>query len=289
MTHFVSIVVPTRNRAALLRDCLESLIAQEYPRECFEVIVVDDGSMDETTEVAGFFSERIAAPRVRLVRKPPGGLNSARNAGIAIARGDPICLVDDDVATPAGWLQAMVAGSLRYPDAGCLGGAIRLRLEGRPPRLCGREPIGETELDLGPEDRDGVLVWGANMAIRRAALELVGLFDTGLSGPGDEQEWEERLLERGGRVVYIAEAWLWHRRTAVDLQFLRMLKRRFARGAHVVPYRRARGGPTPRVGNELVAATRVLGHALLHRCAWGVLAAAAHLGAAWATLSAGDR
>lgn len=280
MLPFVSVVVPTRNRAAMLRDCLKSLIAQEYPPARFEIIVVDDGSTDGAPDVARSFSDRRNLPEVRSLRKPAGGLNSARNVGISVAQGDLICFVDDDIEAPPGWLRAMVAGAMRHPGAMCFGGPIRLRLEAPGPRLCGREPLGETELDLGPSDRRDVLVWGANMAIRRSAFDLVGLFNERLFFH-DETEWEERLLERGGRTAYIPEAWLWHRRTADDLALPALLRRRFVRGIHSIPYLLTRNKPIPRVRNELYGAARVLGHAVRRRCVWGLLASATHLGTAW--------
>jgi len=264
-------------------------MAQEYPPDGFEIIVVDDGSTDRTPAVVESISNRANTPQVRLLRQPARGLNSARNAGVREARGQLICFVDDDVDAPPGWLQAMIAGAMRHPEAACLGGPIRLRLEGPAPRLCGREPLGETELDLGPSDKADVLVWGANMAVRRSAFDLVGLFSENLPIYGDEQEWEERLLDRGGRTVYVPDAWLWHRRTADDLRLLHMLKRRFVRGANSVPYRLARGEPTPRVGGELYGAMRVLGHAVRRGCTWGLLASAAHLGTAWGAIIARSR
>src|SRR5258706_1541265 len=120
---FVSVVIPTRNRAHLLVTCLESLSQQRYPADRFEIIVVDDGSLDATPEIV----DRVAArplPAVRYLPQAQGGVNVARNAGIAAARGDPICFLDDDEDAPPGWLSALVDATGRHPAAGCLGGPL---------------------------------------------------------------------------------------------------------------------------------------------------------------------
>jgi len=284
MSHqFVSVVVPTRNRAQLLRDCLESLLAQDYPHDRYEVIIVDDGSRDETAALVTEFSRKSTSPTVTLVSQPSRGLNAARNAGIAAAGGDPVCFVDDDVEVPLGWLSAMVRGVGRHPEAGCCGGPIRLRLEGKAPRACGREPLGETELDLGDSERPVRRVWGANMAVSKAAVGATGPFLEELPIYGDEEEWEQRHLDAGGAVIYLPEAWLWHRRTAEDLRLWRLARNRFRRGASQLTYLRL-SGQSPTLWGELSPIPRTLAHAILRRCAWGILTTAMHLGRVWGIL-----
>src|SRR5687768_14860042 len=93
-----SIVIPTRNRAALLQRCLQSVLAQEYSD--YEVIVVDDGSSDDTPEVLARF-----APRVRALRQPGRGPSEARNFGVSKATGRFIVFLDsDDLLTPSALL-----------------------------------------------------------------------------------------------------------------------------------------------------------------------------------------
>jgi FkbM family methyltransferase len=92
----VSVVVPIYNVERYLRECLESIAIQ---RVDLEVIMVDDGSTDGSTEIAEEFVAR--DPRFRLIRRPNGGLGAARNTGIDAATGEFICFVDsDDMLTP---------------------------------------------------------------------------------------------------------------------------------------------------------------------------------------------
>jgi glycosyltransferase involved in cell wall biosynthesis len=277
---FVSIVVPTWNRAGFLGDCLKSLVAQDYQRNRYEIIVVDDGSTDSTkTVVDGFRGYATSLYRLEDHR----GLNAARNRGIALARGELICFIDDDALAPQPWLRAMVGGYQRWPEAGCYGGPIRLRLEGPAPRLCGRESLGEGELDLGLEERPVQRIHGGNMAVTRKAQAAAGLFLESLPLYGEEEEWEQRHLDAGGQVFYLPEAWIWHRRSAADLRLWRLARNQFRRGRNHLGYLRLTGQSLTLHG-ELSAIPRVLAHALRRRCAWGILAAATRLGRIWGIL-----
>jgi len=94
----ISVVVPTYNRAAVLEQCLQSLGVQHYPRDRYEIIVVDDGSTDSTSVLM----DSIRLPvGLRFVRQANQGSGAARNAGARYATGDILLFIDDDVvATP---------------------------------------------------------------------------------------------------------------------------------------------------------------------------------------------
>jgi GT2 family glycosyltransferase len=201
-----------------------------------------------------------ARPAVRYVAHGEArGLNAARNTGLRESKADLIAFVDDDVLVPRCWLDALVEGSRRHPAAEAFGGPIRARFEGRTPRTCGREEPPITTLDLGTDDCEASQAWGANFAVRRAAVERVGTFDERIVRPhGDEEEWIERLCAAGGKVVYLAGAGLDHRRTAEDAGLGALARAAYARGraARASDRRRERA---PSLGSEL----RVLGG-----CAW---------------------
>jgi glycosyltransferase involved in cell wall biosynthesis len=262
----VSVVVPTSNRAAYLEVALASLAAQDLDGE-YEVIVVDDGSTDRTGAV-------IEAAGARCIRhEPPRGPNAARNAGIGAARADLVAMVDDDVWAPPGWLGALVDGASRHPDAGALGGPIRARFEGPAPRSCGRELPPITSLDLGAEDHSTDLVWSANMAVRRSAFEEVGPFDERFSTGGDEEDWLRRLRDRGGRVVYVANAWLDHRRFGDDARLRSLMRSAYRRGRNMRAFDRLRG-VDPHLGKELRVLAGCGWHTLRRACPQGLVAGA---------------
>ncbi len=277
---FVSVVIPTRNRAHLLATCLESLSQQRYPPDRFEIIVVDDGSLDATPELV----DRVAArplPAVRYLPQAPGGVNVARNAGIAAARGDPICLLDDDEDVPPGWLSALVDATRRHPAAGCVGGPVRLRFEAPAPRICEMESWRwENAFDLGTEERVVEHVTGGNLAIRRWALEEVGAFEPLLSGWGDDAEWGLRLTRANIQSVYVPSAWLWHRRTREQLRRHVLLRRRFRQGLESVVYARFQGRRLS-LWATLWPLPFYLLHAARRRCFGALMEVARKLGTAW--------
>jgi len=266
----VSVVVPTRDRAAYLRICLASLMAQDLD-EPFEVIVVDDGAHDETRAVATELGAAIAETG------GDAGPNAARNAGLRAASGALVAFVDDDVEAPPGWLAAYVEGVRRHPDAEAFGGPIRARFEGPTPRSCGREEPPITTLDLGPADREAEFVWGANMAVRRAGFERVGEFDASLPQFGEEEELLTRLREAGGRVVYLAGAGLVHRRAGDDARLGALMRGAYVRGRNLRGHDVRRGAP-PSLGRELRVLAGCAWHAVRRRCPQGLVMGAHSLG-----------
>ena len=260
----VSVVVPTRNRAAYLEVALSSLAAQDLGADAAELIVVDDGSTDATGAVAGRAGARL------LRHDPPRGLNAGRNAGASAATTGLIAFVDDDVRAPAGWLRALVDGAARHPGAEAFGGPIRARLEGPAPRGCGRELPPITTLDLGAEDIRADRVWGANMMVRREALERIGAFDEAIVGGGDEEEWLERLRAAGGTIMYLAAAGLEHRRAGDDARLRSLMHSAYGRGRNVRRHDRRRGR-APGLGEELRVLAGCGWHTVRRACPQGLI------------------
>ena len=283
-----SVIVPTRDRAHYLSRALESLTGQDADPGSYEVVVVDDGP-DEATRAATQRAAEGSAVRVRYVeREGAPGLNSARNTGIAEGAAPFVVFVDDDVEAPRGWLRALLAGRGRHPDALVLGGPIEVRLEGFRLPLCGREPPPITALDAGPADREVDVVWGANMGIDRRAFELAGTFDPGVPYGFDEDMWERRLRERGGRVVYVADAGLVHRRDAADSRLRPLMRAAYRRGRALRAYSEHRGAAPP-TARELRWLAGCFVHTFRFRCGNGLLLTAHSTGRLVELLARGRR
>jgi GT2 family glycosyltransferase len=269
-----SIVVPTRMRPDYLEVALAS-IAPQVTDAGAELIVVDDAGPSEQGRV---LAQRFGAryePHPR-----PLGLNVARNTGVECSTGELVVFVDDDIEVCDGWLAALLAAAREHPDVEVFTGPIVPRLEGNPPRSCGREGPPITSLDLGRKDTPARYAWGANMAIRRRALERVGPFDVSLEHGGDEQEWQERLRATSGDhdrasmpVLYVARAAVHHRRSASDARLGPLCRGARARGRAARRFDARRGeagGRVPGLLRELRTLAGCLGHVVRRRCPAGL-------------------
>jgi GT2 family glycosyltransferase len=268
-----SIVIPTRARPAYLETALAS-IAPQASAAGAEIVVVDDaGPSSAIRDLADRFGARYE-PHER-----PLGLNVARNTGVERSRGELVVFVDDDVEVCPGWLAALLRAAHEHPDAQVFAGPIRSRLEGRAPRSCGREGPPITALDLGAHDTAEVrYAWGANMAVRRAALARVGPFDVSLADAGDEQEWQDRMAAAlgPGRTLYVADAALHHRRSGADARLRALARAARARGRaarRFDAWRAANGAGSdaaPSLKRELHTLAGCVGHVVRRRCPSGL-------------------
>lgn len=195
-----SIIVPCYRQAHFLPQALESALAQHGA--AYEVIVVDDGSPDDTAAVAGHF---VAShpERVRLVRQENRGLALARAAGLAVAAGDFLVFLDADDILEPDMLGACVRGLAREPEADVVvGNAWLVGPDGRQPaypydQAC--VPTWPAMLDDNP--------WGSVVAVvpRTAAVHRVGgLAVEGLRACEDWDLWI-RMIRSRARVVTVPE------------------------------------------------------------------------------------
>ena len=262
-----SVIFPTRGRRDYLAVALASVAAQARARGA-EILVVHDDPQDAPTRA---LAERHGARY--LAHGETRGLNAARNTGIDAAAAELLCFLDDDVEAWPGWLDALLAGAAASPGHDVLGGPIRARLEGTNLRACGREPLPVTTLDLGPEDRDADFVWGANMTVRRAAIDRHGRFDPALELYGDEEDWQRRLRAAGGRVRYLAAAGVDHRRAGADARLAALARAQYGRGQASRRFDE-RKGTAPGATAEAVVLAGCLWHAARRRCGNGLVMAA---------------
>lgn len=208
-----SIVICTYNRAALLRDALASLVAQQTDgRFRYEVVVIDNASTDDTPAVIEDAGRTAPVP-FRGVREAKPGVAAARNRGIAEARGEWVAFFDDDQVADPRWLAELV-GFARDRGVRCVGGANRLLLPpGAPaelPPVC-RALLGEPVDWPDPRRYDGPETPGAgNLLLHRSVFEQVGRFDESLREAGEDTDLLGRIRAAGIEAWYTPLAVMHH-------------------------------------------------------------------------------
>jgi O-antigen biosynthesis protein len=198
----VSVVVCSYNGSRTIRDCLEGLARLDYPD--FEVIVVNDGSTDETPAIAAEYN-------VRLINQENRGLSAARNRGLEAATGEIVAYTDDDARPDPHWLRYLAA---TFVDGGsgivAAGGPnIAPAGDGWIADCIANAPGGPVEVLLN--DRIAEHVPGCNMAFRREALAAVGGFDPVYRAAGDDVDACWRIMAMG-EIAFSPAAMVWHHR-----------------------------------------------------------------------------
>jgi GT2 family glycosyltransferase len=199
----VSVVVASYNGAATLKTCLQSLENLNYPD--YEVILVDDGSTDNSQSIAVLF------PKVRNIRHGRNqGLSVARNTGIEAATGDIVAFTDSDCRADEDWLFFLVGDLLRSRFTG-IGGHNFLPPDDSPTAAAVMvSPGGPAHVMLN--DRVAEHVPGCNMAFYRWALVEIGGFDPIYRKAGDDVDICWRLQQRGYRIGFSPSGFVWHYR-----------------------------------------------------------------------------
>lgn len=180
----ITVAVITYNRSDLLRKTLAGLVRQEYPADCWELLVIDNNSKDDTRDVVASFMASTPSPRYILETRQ--GLDYGRNRAIEEGNGEVIALVDDDVLVEPTWLSQLVApfSSERSHSIGVVGGeVVPVFPDGIPRWLEGaHRPLG-FRTDAGPLPLDQAPM-GANFAFPKWVFSRFGTFDTHLDRKG---------------------------------------------------------------------------------------------------------
>ncbi len=190
---FLSVIIPTRNRSALLARLLDSLAGLRYPR--WEVIVVDDGSTDGTATVAERY--RTGGLPLTYLYQPWSKMGAARNLGLKHARGTIAAFTDDDCVADPGWLDAMAAAFARHPEAAGVQGKTVTDHAAMTPFTRQVE-----QLEGGQPYRT------CNIAYPVTLLRMLGGFDTRLIR-GEDVVMGMRALEHGP-IVFVPDAVVIH-------------------------------------------------------------------------------
>jgi glycosyltransferase involved in cell wall biosynthesis len=208
----VSVVIPTYNRAAMLRNTVNSVLQQDC-RPTFEIVIVDNNSRDDTKAVVDALIAEHPG-RVRYVLETKQGNAHARNRGVEEAKGAIVAFVDDDVTVERDWLRSAIEILQLRPELSFVGGRVLPQWNERPPAWLTEEhwaPLalldyGTDELPISGNSPRGLLT--ANLALRRSVFEEVGMFSPDLQrvknriGSMEDHEFLLRVCRSGKEGIY---------------------------------------------------------------------------------------
>lgn len=221
----LSVIIPTRNRSALLEKAIESLTVQTYSQDDFEVIVIDNGSTDGTKSIVESYKQKL--PNLSYAYEASPGLHIGRHKGLELSKGDILVYADDDIEAFPTWLEG-IAESFEDPSVALVGGNNFPNYETPPPAwvelLWNETPLGRANgmysiLDFGNviQEISPMYVWGCNFSIRKEVLLRVGGFhpdgmpEEFLRYRGDgESAVSSGILNAGYKTIFNPKALVYH-------------------------------------------------------------------------------
>ena len=175
----ISIVIPTLNRIKDIKECIAALEKQDFPKDKYEMIVIDNGSSDGTRE---FLKEQADAGKIRFLEQKKKGASAARNLGVKTSRAEFIAFTDDDCIPKEKWLSELLDS---FPEdkkcAGVGGPVVTINKNNMIGRYCDYCRVWG-EMTFGGK---GLHITTMNSLYRRSALLDVGIFDERIIGVED--------------------------------------------------------------------------------------------------------
>lgn len=225
----VSVVVPVYNSASILPRCLDALLAQTYPSDRYEIIVIDDGSADASADVAHACLDNWAGVS-HVLQQPNGGPASARNLGIGAASGDIVAFIDSDCVAERDWLGSLTEAFTTSEVAGVGGPIINHCSPGWVTSYLQAANFYRHRARRGVVD---YLVTG-NVAFRRSALLAVGGFAADKGVWGEDADLSFRLRQSGYTLLLAQRGTVTHFGSPTSLRGLSKELYRYGYGSSVL-------------------------------------------------------
>lgn len=202
-----SLIIPTYNRPDRLSRCLDSIAKLDYPRDRFEVLVVNDGSSLPLEPVVNPFQERLS---LRLVNQTNAGPGAARNRGASLAKGQYLAFTDDDCTLDPQWLTHLEQQFERSPDA-LLGGATVNVLTENLYSSASQILIDYLYHYYGKGDQQTCFFASNNIALNTDKFREIGGFDTHFTlAAGEDRDLCDRWSYNGYPLEYVPQAIVYH-------------------------------------------------------------------------------
>ncbi len=221
MTIKISAIVCTYNRKNFLSQCLDSFINQDYDN--YEVIVVDDGSVDGTDQMVGEYKKNVYSKvTFRYIKHEKNkGLGAARNTAVKNAQGEVVAFTDDDSIVSRDWVSNIAKYHLRYPDVAAVGGLVFNGFEDNIIARIGQQIVTYYLYDRLIDNNYTKFLVGNNQSYKKNAVEDVGYFEEGLIYGGEEAEIQNRLIKKGYKMIFSPDITVTHFQRSTLKSFLK--------------------------------------------------------------------
>lgn len=242
-----SIIIPTVNRSVSLRQTIGSLLSLNSDRESWELLIVDNGSTDDTRAISKAIIEANHGSAIRYFHEPIPGLLSGRHRGVFESSGDILVFIDDDVDVDPEWLNSIIE-TFQDPDVHLVGGKNLPRYLCKPPHWLDHfwniegsrkwlDFISVVDFGEEPLELDPLFIWGLNFSVRRSSLIRLGGFHPDyVPKPFDYYQGNSetglalKAEEKGFKIMYQPRALVWHRIPQDRLTFDYFERRMFLYG-----------------------------------------------------------
>jgi glucosyl-dolichyl phosphate glucuronosyltransferase len=228
----ISVIIPTFNRSKILPLCLDSLVNQNYPKDKYEVIIVDNNSIDDTEAVVSSYIDNYQDVLIRYLLENEPGAGIARNLGVEKAKFDILAFSDDDGIFCKNWLQEISISLSQNPKAVALAGKILIKWDKEPPRWVFPYEWLLGNLDYGNEQfyKTNLYINAGNFIIKKNIFNAVGGFSTGIVRDylveHSEDGINKRLAKEGYIIGWAPKALMNHYQVVVKNASINDIKRR---------------------------------------------------------------
>lgn len=237
----ISVIISTFNRANILPMCLDSLVNQTYPKEDFEIIVINNNSIDNTEEVIAEYVKKYPEVNIRYYFTPKAGQVYARQIGILASRFDVLSFTDDDGILSQEWLSEISKVFKMNENVAGVAGKINIRWDETPPDWIYEYEEQLGKLDYGDEIKfeTGLYMNAGNLSIKKDILIETG-FNPDLIGPwlvgdGESGLWK-RLKDKGYLIGWAPRAVMEHYQVVKKNATIEDIKRRYINNGICIPY-----------------------------------------------------
>ncbi|UCG35895.1 MAG: glycosyltransferase [Candidatus Omnitrophota bacterium] len=214
---FISVIVPVYNGERTIEECINSLLNQDYPKDKYEIIIVDNGSKDKTAEIV------IKYPVNYLLENKIQSSYTARNAGVKSSKGEILAFTDADCVADKEWLMKGSQG-FSTDETGCVVGEIK---GSKPTNYVEEYLINKKELSQNQTLRGAFLPYPktANVFYRKETFEKIGFFEEKWESGGDADFAWRMQLETDYKIKFVPKAIIYHKhRSTIGAMFKQCIK-----------------------------------------------------------------